>query len=119
LAPGREQRGDRRDRRREQADVVAERGAEAARLDEIALHVDDDECGARRREGVLERRRREAKRRHAASLRTRVGAAGAATAAVPWSPPPMWAPIVRRSAPCAGVSKTIRPSLMTAMRSES
>ncbi len=34
---------DRFDRRLQQRDVVAERGAEAARLQEVALHVDDDE----------------------------------------------------------------------------
>ena len=31
----------------EQRDIVAERFAEAARLDEIALHVDDDQRGVR------------------------------------------------------------------------
>jgi hypothetical protein len=33
----------RRDHRLQRRDVVAERLAEAARLDEVALHVDDDE----------------------------------------------------------------------------
>ena len=36
---------DRRNDRLQQADVVAETRAEAARLDEVALHVDDDERG--------------------------------------------------------------------------
>jgi hypothetical protein len=40
-----------RDRAREQRDIVAERLAEAARLEEIALHVDDDQRGA----GQIER----------------------------------------------------------------
>ena len=35
----------------EQADVVAERLAEAARLEEIALHVDDHERRALKRDG--------------------------------------------------------------------
>jgi hypothetical protein len=34
---------DRLDRRAQQRDVVAEQLAEAARLDEVALHVDDQE----------------------------------------------------------------------------
>ena len=35
-----------RDRPAQQADVVAERLAEAAGLEEVALHVDDDQRGA-------------------------------------------------------------------------
>ena len=46
-ARGVEQRRAGRDRRGEQRHVVAERLAEAARLEEVALHVDDDERGAR------------------------------------------------------------------------
>jgi hypothetical protein len=56
LAPGGEQGGDRRDGRVQQGDIVAERGAEAARLDEIALHVDDHEGGRFGGEAVVERR---------------------------------------------------------------
>src|SRR5262249_25814842 len=40
----------RRDHRLQRRDVVAQRFAEAARLDEVALHVDDDERGAGRLE---------------------------------------------------------------------
>ena len=39
------------DRGLEQADVVAERLAEAARLQEVALHVDDEERRALKRDG--------------------------------------------------------------------
>src|SRR6185436_16488732 len=39
-----------RDRFAQQRDVVAERLAEAARVDEVALHVDDDQCSACRLE---------------------------------------------------------------------
>ena len=45
-AGGIEHRTDRRDRGAEPRHVIAERLAEAARLQEIALHVDDDERGA-------------------------------------------------------------------------
>ena len=45
---------------RQQRDVVAERCAEAAGLDEVALHVDDDQRRSRRAEGVVEGRRRSA-----------------------------------------------------------
>ena len=100
-APGREQRGDRRDRRLQPRHVVAERGAEAAGLDEVALHVDDDQraCGpARRRTRTASRRARTVVMR-----RSRRGRAPPATAQRPRSPwcasPPMCAPIVRRSAP--------------------
>ena len=34
--------------RAQQRDVVAERGAEAARLEKVALHVDDDQRGGGR-----------------------------------------------------------------------
>ena len=36
----------RRDRRPEQADIVAERFAKTARLEKITLHIDDDQRGA-------------------------------------------------------------------------
>jgi hypothetical protein len=46
LARGLQYGADRLDGGSEQRDVVAERGAEAARLEKIALHVDDDERGS-------------------------------------------------------------------------
>ena len=52
-ARGLEHGAARRDRAAEQRHVVAERFPEAARLEEIALHVDDDERGA----GQVERDR--------------------------------------------------------------
>ena len=52
-ARGLEHRSARRDRAAEQRHVVAERFPEAARLEEVALHVDDDERGA----GQVERDR--------------------------------------------------------------
>ena len=62
--------------------VVAERGAEAAGLDEVALHVDDDERGLAGREAVLERRRGgDSECRHAASAV--VWSAAAASGASP------------------------------------
>ena len=42
-ARGVEHRLGRRDRALEQRDIVAERFAEAARLEEVALHVDDEQ----------------------------------------------------------------------------
>ena len=50
-ARGRQHRLQRRDRGLEQAHVVAERFAEAARLQEVALHVDDDERRTLERDG--------------------------------------------------------------------
>ncbi len=47
LARGLQHGADRLDRSRQQRHVVAERGAEAARLQKVALHVDDDERGSR------------------------------------------------------------------------
>ena len=65
------------------AKIVAERLAEAAGLDEIALHVDDDE---RDMFGV-EREGERARRRHRSCAQC----------------PAMWRPMVVRSAPAAGV----------------
>jgi hypothetical protein len=47
-APGVEQRAVGRDRPPQLADVVAEHLAEAAGLEEVALHVDDHQRAARR-----------------------------------------------------------------------
>ena len=47
LAPGFEQTAIRLDRAAELRDIVAEHLAETARLEEVALHVDDDQCRMR------------------------------------------------------------------------
>src|SRR5579862_7011182 len=47
LACGREHGGDRLHGTRHLRNIVAERFAEAAGLQKIALHVDDDQCGFR------------------------------------------------------------------------
>src|SRR5271170_5339367 len=57
-AKERDQLGDRRHDLRDRRQIVAERLAEAARLDEVALHVDDDERGMGGIERIGKRRRR-------------------------------------------------------------
>ena len=63
-ARGVERAGAGADRALEQRDVVAERLAEAAGLEEVALHVDDDERGAAGVEGRSARARRRGGRAH-------------------------------------------------------
>src|SRR5260221_1201026 len=85
------------DDRLQEANVVAERRADPARLDEVALHVDHDERGGAGLEAIREGLRGD--RDHAC--------------------PAIAGPITAMSAFEAGVSCTIRPSNIRTMRSES
>src|SRR5690606_13598217 len=82
----------------QQRHVVAQRFTKATGLDEIALHVDDHQRGVRQLEIKGE------------------GLGGYLHGQ--W-PPPMCAPRTWRSAWAAGVSNTMRPSLITTIRSAS
>ena len=79
-----DQPGDRRHDGLQGPDVITQRGAEAAILDEVALHVDDDQRRARRVEVEGIGPRPVDPRHHAC--------------------PPMWWPISARLAVAAGVS---------------
>jgi len=66
----------------EAGDVVAEAGAEAARLDEVPLHVDDDERGARRVEREGEGRGRDVGHQACPAMCRPISATSAAAAGV-------------------------------------